>query len=126
MATRRTFIPRPEHVFVSHATYRIQWMTEDEWAAANEPDTAAGVTRSSRHFIGIRLQPGSAENYLRENLLHEIMHAVYYMAHIETGMNHIDDENREEFIVDSMAGTMLFVLKHNPEVLAYLTDDQEH
>jgi hypothetical protein len=67
--------------------------------------------------MSIAVDPGKHEDYARATLLHEILHAC-----IRSSDPTLDDEH-EETVVAAMTGPLLSMLRDNPDVLDYLTDD---
>jgi hypothetical protein len=67
--------------------------------------------------MSIAVDPGRHEDYARATLLHEILHAC-----IRSSDPTLDDEH-EETVVAAMTGPLLSMLRDNPDVLDYLTDD---
>lgn len=117
-------IERPTHVFIGYATYEIRWMDETEWADEKNDNDWAGVTEHEQHLIGVRLM-SRTESSLQETLIHEITHAAWAVVGINHAHPHFPEDVREEMIVTQQSPMLLFVLKHNPHVLAYLTAEPE-
>jgi hypothetical protein len=67
--------------------------------------------------MSIAVDPGRHEDYARATLLHEILHAC-----IRSSDPTLDDEH-EETVVAAITGPLLSMLRDNPDVLDYLTDD---
>jgi hypothetical protein len=67
--------------------------------------------------MSIAVDPGKHEDYARATLLHEILHAC-----IRSSDPTLDDEH-EETVVAAITGPLLSMLRDNPDVLDYLTDD---
>jgi len=67
--------------------------------------------------MSIAVDPGKHEDYARATLLHEILHAC-----IRSSDPTLDDEH-EETVVAAMTGPLLSMLRDNPDVLDYLTED---
>jgi hypothetical protein len=67
--------------------------------------------------MSIAVDPGRHEDYARATLLHEILHAC-----IRSSDPTLDDEH-EETVVAAMTGPLLSMLRDNPDVLDYLTED---
>lgn len=69
----------------------------------------------------ILIGPHQVESARRETLLHEAIHAVWHT----TGLgSHPDIEDHEELIIDSLAAPMLALLRDNPHLVSYLTDQR--
>jgi hypothetical protein len=67
--------------------------------------------------MSIAVDPGRHEDYARATLLHEILHAC-----VRSSDPTLDDEH-EETVVAAITGPLLAMLRDNPDVLDYLTDD---
>jgi hypothetical protein len=67
--------------------------------------------------MSIAVDPGKHEDYARATLLHEILHAC-----IRSSDPTLDDEH-EETVVAAITGPLLSMLRDNPDVLDYLTED---
>lgn len=121
MAARK-FATRPDHVFIGTNTWAIEWLNDTEWAEAMEDVENDGVTRAVRQIIRIRCQTHASDGRLRDILIHELCHAIWDnsgLSSIEVGQ--VDREVSEENIVALFSPSLLFVLKHNPELVAWLT-----
>lgn len=126
--TARKFAPRPESVLVGFLNYRIEYLDETEWLAANEDGDAGGTSRHTQASIRVRMQNEHAEQNIRETLLHEIVHCVWGT----TGVNQLVDswtpeaDKIEEVVISMTTPGLLFVLQQNPVVAAYLMDTRDH
>lgn len=126
--TARKFAPRPESVLVGFLNYRIEYLDETEWLAANEDNEAGGTSRHTQASIRVRMQSEHAEQNIRETLLHEITHCVWGT----TGVNQLVDswtpesDKIEEVVISMTTPALLFVLQQNPVVMAYLMDTRDH
>lgn len=135
MAPRRKFVSRPDSVIVAHRTYHIHWLEQDQWIAEGIDDGLRGWTEHASGRILIRLSfedARSADDMLREIVLHEILHACTSVSMVWNSWGPLDNEKCQEFatieelIIGAMSPVLLRVLLDNPNVLAYLLDDQEH
>lgn len=126
MATRQKFAPRPDHVFIGHMTFRIEYLNQDEWDAANENPDMVGSARHLQGSIRIRLVSNMTDSNIREVLVHEILHCIWSTSMLNQTHVHFPDKDREEEIVAVQSPLLLFVLQNNPEVMAYLIATEEH
>ena len=62
------------------------------------------------------LAPDQAPDCEADTLLHEILHACYYI-----GGGQKDDDQEEEFVA-TVSGLLLDCLRRNPQLVSYLTD----
>ena len=132
---RKKFVSRPDQVKVGHRTYRIQYLEDHEWQEAGEDEGQRGVTHHPSGLIRIRISydgQRSADDMLRELLLHEFLHICNSNGMAWNAWENLKEADAldysvvEEILVGAAAPQLLMVLKDNPEVLAYLLDDQEH
>lgn len=127
MATRKTFVPRPDAVKVGHMTFGIEYVTEQEWLehySGYEED--GGLTFHNWSKIVIRLVPGITDMVIREVLLHEVLHAIWSTSMLSHWAGDLAADKIEEGIIQAQSPMMLGVLKDNPAFLTYIIDDQEH
>lgn len=113
---------RPASVRIGPHTYAIKYDDATVHAAAIELDQSiAGFSDHHEHVIGLPVK-GYAESALRGILVHEILHCVlalsasWYKA-VEQG------KEVEESMIQSSAQLLLGVIRDNPAVVAYLTED---
>lgn len=114
---------RPDHVFIGNHTWRIEWMTQDQWAEARLDDGADAMTLARRNLIVIRLDPDAMESHYQEVLWHELGHAIWdatMLAHQDLAKQ---DGEAEEFIISLTAPQELFIMKQNPKLLEWLMAD---
>lgn len=69
----------------------------------------------------ISLASDAAPDVMRETLLHEILHAVYFGTGSPLHRAHRGGAEAEEVAVSSLSPTLLDVLQRNPLVVHYLT-----
>ena len=84
-------------------------------ASDDEMDDRGGDMKADK--LRIRVGDWHVPGAMREVLLHEILHASYYAA----GIRELD-EAHEEGEVRVLAPVLLAILRHNPELIAYLTE----
>lgn len=115
--------PRPEHVFIGNHTWEIRWIDTDQWTVEREPEDADAVTHARINQIAVKLDPGAMESHYQESVVHEIMHAVWDATMLTHYHSNVTDSDREEFIVGASTPMLLFVIKQNPQLVAWLLDD---
>lgn len=115
--------PRPEHVHVGHVTYSVLWLTNDEWTARNHEADWGGISNHQQNYIGVRLMTGVQETTYQEYLLHEVLHCVWATTSLNFNAKFFPEDDREEAIIQTEAQGLLFVMKHNPDLVKYLTSD---
>lgn len=116
-------VERPESVFIGHTTWSIDWLTGDEWRVHNHPDSADGICYARRNQICIRIEAEARESHYQNTVWHEITHAIWD----ETGLTHylkdVASDEQEEFNVGLQSPLMVFVMKHNPQLIKWLQSD---
>lgn len=110
-------------MFVGNATYRIEWLTPDEWQQGRHDDTADGITYCTVTTIVVRLHAGAPESHYQEVVWHEICHAIWDTTMLTHYHSNPDEGDREEFIIGATTPAQVFVIKQNPALMAWLLDD---
>lgn len=121
--TARKYVPKPEHVFVGNHTYRIEWMSNDEWDTNRLDPEADALTFARRQLIIVRTYEEANESHYQEVLWHEITHACWdttMLTHTALG----EQKDPEEFVVGLQSPAQVFVLRHNPELVKWLMSDR--
>jgi hypothetical protein len=115
-------VKRPTRAKVGYQVYTIGWLDESEWEAAGLPDNTNGATRPSHGIIAIRLGFNRSEEWYRETLVHELLHACFAVSRIDVYM---DDKvlDAEELVCNTQAPMLLALFRENPKVLRYLTGE---
>lgn len=85
-------------------TWRIAWEAPDD-GAFGDTDT---------YDLLIRVRPGMPADLERETLMHEVLHACYRTAGIDSTIA------REEQIVSGVSPFLLDALRRSPDLAAYL------
>lgn len=110
---------RPSLVKVGHLDFKVKYLPDKEWQKDEDlEDSAMGLTECTSARIWIRLFDNQNETVTREVLLHEILHAIFYV----TSLSEIrPNKDWEETSIRAIAPTLLSVLRHNPKVSIYLS-----
>lgn len=116
-------VPRPEWAYVGNHTFSIEWLETGDFQRATDRNDADGVTWDDRNLILIRVQPGAYESHYQEVLMHELTHAVWGAVKLTQMVADLPKDGLEENCILASAPGVLFLLKHNPHVVAYLTSD---
>jgi hypothetical protein len=114
--------PRPDWAFVGNHTYGIEWVDTAEWEQRRLQEDADAVTYSTRQSIMMKCHADVSESHFQEVLLHELLHACWD-ATMLTHMDMAEQKDHEEAIISIQAPAILFVLKQNPHLVAWLMDD---
>ncbi len=77
------------------------------------------IGECSYEDLAIRLAHSLAPGQTRETLLHEAMHALSNMA----GLDHELGDEAEEKVVRRLAPLLLALLRDNPKLVRFLTDE---
>jgi hypothetical protein len=117
-------VKRPSSVRIGHADYPINYYSEADWLAGPLDNNSCGLYEAVSSCIHIRLSPGCTEQHLREVLLHEVLHGVWYHQNARE-LDVLGDE-AEEKIVGTLALELIAVLQQNPKVMKWLTATNRH
>ena len=102
-------IKLPKSVKIGPHTYNIKEDLPPE----------GGLYGSFQSEEGIRLDPRMASlSHKQEVILHEILHSI-----VLNFIPQLKDEEAEEQIVTVMANSLVLVLKDNPELVEFLTEE---
>ena len=71
----------------------------------------------------IILDPGLADTMKRETLLHELLHAVWYQTPLDRRYDDDAPDSVGEEIVYTLASRLLSLLRDNPKLVEYLTQE---
>lgn len=126
MANTTKHEPRPDHAFIGNHTYAIEWLSVEEWSRRDMPGDKDGLTYSDRSLILMRGVPDRPESLYQEVLLHELTHAIWDTVGLSLMEDWHKDESQhdvEEKVILFQSPMMLFVLKHNPHIIAWLLSD---
>lgn len=113
----------PDHVLVGFMTFAIEYMTEDEWASANENPDWCGVARHAQAIIRVRVPVNINIQHLKETVLHEILHCCWSTTMLTHSHDSFSADDREEEIISAQSPALLFVLQQNPHVVKWLVQD---
>ena len=114
-------IPRPRKVEVGPFTYKILWdvaawsETFDAGLAGSDPDAVRAIGMTDKRSCTIWINPHADPQYQREALLHELSHAVQFVA----GLPNLGLVAGEDYITRSTP-LLLDMLRRNKAVAAYL------
>jgi len=112
--------PRPVSVKVLFQTYAVIWMRDDIWRGCDlTSNDNIGEHNPVLGTMRIRLVPGATENYLRETLLHEILHSCWAMSDLNEKPLPAD-EDQEENIIARVSHLLATIILDNPDVFAYI------
>lgn len=111
---------RPTSVKVGWADFSISYIANEEWGKKHpNHEDDSGLMWAVDQTIAVRCQDEVHEQVIRETLLHEIMHAVWYISYL-TYKKPNEFLDFEEEIVRHSSGPMLSVLQDNPILVKYL------
>lgn len=117
--------PRPTAVTVGFMEYAIHWIDDKVWRGMDGVSNSnIGEHEGPKATIRIRLVPNVHEQYFRETLWHEIMHAVWFHCNLRDkpiGVDPVDEDDQEERIVSTTSFMFMHVIQENPGVMAYLS-----
>lgn len=114
---------RPTSLVLGHLTFNIVWIPERKWLKKKDP-AKCGLFHADIGLISMRLEndgrPMSEDN-LREVLLHEILHACWFLGSMDA-RGALKDKDLEEWVVANITFPLVGVIMNNPDVFAYLMD----
>lgn len=112
---------RPTFVQIGFLPFEIQWIDDADWPKEDNED--GGLMEGSQALIKIRVNEDTHENNLREVLLHELMHAIFFVTQL-TNLNwkEVDANDLEEEVIRITTPMILMVLRYNEEVFEYLVN----
>jgi hypothetical protein len=98
----------------------VRWLDDKAWKEAGLADNEGGQFDGAGATISVRLAEGQHDIHLREILLHEVLHACYYVSGIS-----VNDDPRvvpdiEEFTVARVSPVLLEILRDNPALSKFL------
>lgn len=105
---------RPDTIDVNPYTYRVKEDLEACIAA-----DAQGVCLDDQGVIIVN--PALKAIAARDTLLHEVLHAVWMRAGLQTDFDHVEKDSPGERIINVVATGLLQVLRDNPQFVEYLT-----
>lgn len=110
----------PVSALVGSFVYRI--VLDEERMRVLEKEANSDLFGITSHGdLEIALHPGCAEMIIRETLLHEVLHAVFY----NTGLTERLSEKMEEQVIRALSPALFDLMRRNPALLAYWTGDCE-
>jgi hypothetical protein len=121
MAAKKPSPQRPFAVKVGHLDFTVEWLPEKEWKKRELDDEDGGSMSGYEALICMRLPDDKInEGVLKEVLLHEIMHACFFVSGLSYEKVHRFEDVEEAFIM-RCAPVLLQVLRDNAHLVEYLT-----
>lgn len=115
---------KPTRIHVGPFTWHIDWTITgwsqalDDASLGADPDAARTYGMTDKRSCRIWINPHSAEDFQRETLLHELLHACQFVAGLGTTTT-----DPEDFIM-RVSPLLLDTLTRNKGLLTYLTGRQ--
>jgi hypothetical protein len=110
----------PESVKVGPYRYKVVVDAARIKELEKESDTELyGIT--THGHLEIALHPDVADTVLRETLLHETLHAVFY----NIGLSDRLTDKTEEHMIRALSPALFALLRDNPDLVAYLVGGNE-
>lgn len=112
----------PRAITVLTQRFAVKVVGRDEPMTFGAGRTALGTTGLDDQTIKVKtLGPGGVgPDVQRETILHETLHAVFYLHKLDRYLSSKEDDG-EEFI-DALSPALLAVLRQNPALVRYLMD----
>lgn len=115
-------VARPLVMNLLHITWTFEYLEHDDWNATDA--RKSGVTYCNKNNMKVRLsdEDGAySEANIREIVLHEMQHAIWFSMQLGQHKFPDDTEDLEELVTSSLTAPLLAVLRDNPEIVKYLT-----
>lgn len=113
---------RPLALKVGYLSFRVEYVTDYEWQKRTDlDDSDSGQMQGYTATISVRVYDGQDEDVTREVLLHELLHAIFYVTSLTTKNPKLMDDWEEETI-QAVSPTLLGVFKDNPELSDFIND----
>lgn len=119
--------PRPDWIDIGGRLWEIRWHASfDEFratmsAAGFSGDMTDMAACTNHHGLTIEMCTEIHLQIQRENLLHEIMHAALFGIKADSGEEaEVNKVDWEEHYISMLDVPVLYALKRNPHVLAWL------
>lgn len=114
--------PRPTSLHIGIAEWSVEYLTAKAWKKRLGSNNA-GETHPATHSIYVVTDHPSgqcAETFLRDTVLHEILHACFHESNIRNTMQALKRGDLEEAIVGAVSGPLLSALRDNPALTKWL------
>ncbi len=121
MAAKKSEPDRPTSLLIGPYTWTVTWDVEswskafDDTVMGDEPDAGRAFGMTDKRSCTIWMNPHNAETFLRETLLHEIMHACQFVA----GMSNKTPIVGEDFIT-RLSPILADALRRNAGLIEYV------
>lgn len=112
--------PRPTNLKIGYADFSVEYVDEGDWAKRGFSDDDGGQLDGARALISVRCSEEIDEIHIREILLHEVLHACFYVTGLSNGDMLRVQVNIEEYVVAHISPVLIDVLRSNPEFAKYL------
>ena len=112
-------LSRPSQIQVGSLSFEINWSKDAInrlIVEANKPDAWGYVDYNT---LLIHIDGEQPVQRQRNTLMHEVLHCIWH----ETGLDDVE-EATEEYLIGSLTGRLVGVLRDNPELVAYLTHEK--
>jgi hypothetical protein len=110
----------PKRIKVGPVSYELS-SSRAEINEASVSEKVSLIGYADHSLLKIILHPDMAAGRKREVLLHETLHCLTTLA----GINAELDEDDEEKFVNRLAPVLLDLLRRNPRLVGYLTDQSD-
>lgn len=110
---------RPTEIKVGYLSFSIKYVSDFVWTKQKDLDqNASGLMEGVSGKIWVRLTTNQHESVTKEILLHEVLHAIFFVTSLYAAK---PGKDWEEYTVRHTAPALLDVLVSNPELTKYLT-----
>lgn len=116
----------PQRVVIAGHPFRLE-LVDDPNAALDRHEKAGAIGITNVQMGVIRLR-GGGENQphnVRDTVLHEVIHTVLSLGYLDGQQDVFKNGRQAERVVEVLSTHLLDTLRRNPELVAYLTAEDE-
>lgn len=113
----------PQQVTVGRTTYRVvcdaaEWHELTQKIGINQNDHGG----TNHHQLIMAVNPSDHAQQQADTLLHEIMHAIWFVGCLANALN--SEGDKEEAVIGQLSPWMTLVLAQNPDVYSFIADPE--
>lgn len=111
----------PKRINIGGFKWTIKFVHDKKWQADNRlKDDEGGCTWPGSLQLWIRYDEEINPDVVREVIMHEVLHAIYFHTGTSVGVEHVKRKQIEEYCVSAHSPVLFAALRDNPRLLAYL------
>lgn len=115
-------VPRPTTLKIGYVDFDVEYVAEEDWIKRGFDDADGGQIDGAKAVISVRCPDEVVEIHIREILLHEVLHACFYVQGLSNDDGAIlrTQVNIEEFAISHISPILIDVFRSNPGLSKYL------